>query len=98
MKPAIRTNRILVVDDDAMNRKVVARTLEHAGFATKRASDGEEALAWIITEHFDAVVTDVNMPRMNGLELLHAIRSRFPWLPVKRSRTSIKQCKTEHNK
>lgn len=82
MNSEMKVGEILVVDDDAMNRQVVALTLEHAGFATTPASDGEEALELILTAHFDAVVTDIDMPRMNGLELLQNIRSRFPWLPV----------------
>jgi CheY-like chemotaxis protein len=48
MGPANTTERILVVDDDAMNRLMVARTLDHAGFTTTPACDGEEALALII--------------------------------------------------
>lgn len=80
------TANILIVDDDPVNRQVVAQMLTHAGFATADASNGAEAMAYLDTEgfaeHFDAVVSDVQMPRMNGMELLQNIRARFPHLPV----------------
>lgn len=77
-KPA----KVLVVDDDPLNLQLVARTLANAGFATTPACNGEEAVTWIGMEQFDAVVTDVRMPRMDGIELLRNIRGRLPWLPV----------------
>lgn len=73
---------ILVVDDDPLNLQLVSRILAHAGFATAVASDGDEAVDRIITGQFDAVVSDVRMPRLSGIELLKNIRARFPWLPV----------------
>lgn len=80
------TANILVVDDDPLNRRLVAQTLAHAGFATAEAGNGEEAMTYLNTEHFaehfDAVVSDVQMPRMDGIELLQNIRARFPCLPV----------------
>lgn len=82
MEPADTIERILVVDDDALIRLSVVRILERAGFRTAPASDGKEALDMIVHELFGAVVTDLNMPRMNGLDLLQNIQSRFPWLPV----------------
>lgn len=74
--------KVLVVDDDPLNLQLLARTLANAGFATTPACNGEEAVAWIGMEQFDAVVTDVRMPRMDGIELLRNIRGRLPWLPV----------------
>lgn len=77
-----KTAKILVVDDDPLNLQLTARALASAGFTTRTAADGEEAAKWISMEDFDAVVTDVQMPRMNGIELLQHVRARFPWLPV----------------
>lgn len=74
--------RILVVDDDALNRSVIGHMLRLSGFAPSLAADGEEALEAIVAGQFDAVVTDVNMPRMCGLDLLKRVQGRFPWLPV----------------
>ncbi len=76
------TARVLVVDDDPLNLRLMVRTLAHAGFATTSAANGAEAMDSINTARFVAVVSDVRMPRMSGIELLKTIRARFPWLPV----------------
>lgn len=68
--------RILVVDDDRATRHVLRKVLSGAGFATTVAKDGVEALAALRGRRFDLLLTDVWMPRMNGLELLTKIRSR----------------------
>jgi CheY-like chemotaxis protein len=77
-----KTSNILVVDDDLLNLQLMARTLASAGFTTVPAANGEEAVEWMKAQQFDAVVTDVQMPHMNGIELLQYIRASFPWLPV----------------
>lgn len=74
--------RILVVDDEPLNLEIVARTLARAGFATATAADGREAMDRIDAELFDAVITDVRMPGMTGLDLLRSIRACYPLLPV----------------
>jgi two-component system chemotaxis response regulator CheY len=73
---------VLVVDDSLMVRRQVATALTAAGFHIVEAVDGADALTKI-DAHPDAalVVCDVNMPRMNGLELLEATRLRRPALP-----------------
>lgn len=75
-------DRILLVDDDPVNLFVLTRSLRVAGFSTVSAANGEAALNLIEAEEFDAVVTDVRMPRMDGIELLQNIRACFPSLPV----------------
>lgn len=86
MNSTNQTANILVVDDDPLNRQVIVRTLTHAGFTTAEASNGEAAMVYLNTEHFaehfDAVVSDVQMPHMDGIELLQNIRAHFPCLPV----------------
>jgi DNA-binding response OmpR family regulator len=82
MNSTIKTANIIVVDDDPLNLQLVTHTLARAGFATAVASDGDEALNLISTGEFDAVVSDVRMPRLSGIELLQNIRARFPSLPV----------------
>lgn len=77
--------RILLVDDRLPSRKLVASELEEAGFAVVPAGDGVEA--WdLFREHvFDLVVTDLHMPKRNGLALLRQIRSpesSNPRIPV----------------
>jgi two-component system response regulator AtoC len=78
------TNRglVLVVDDDASVARVLAATLRQEGFTSRTAKSGEEALALLDAEPFDAVVTDLRMPKMDGLELIAEIRRRGLDLPV----------------
>lgn len=74
--------KILVVDDDPLHLQLAARTLAIAGFVVRMAANGEDAITRISTERFDAVLTDVRMPRMNGIELLRKIRGCcLQWLP-----------------
>jgi CheY-like chemotaxis protein len=65
---------ILVVDDDEDTREVVARHLERAGFRVREASSGPEALARVAESPPSLVLLDVNMPKMNGLEVLTRLR------------------------
>jgi CheY-like chemotaxis protein/anti-sigma regulatory factor (Ser/Thr protein kinase) len=65
---------ILIVDDDAATRHVLRTVLASAGFSASVAADGVEALDALRLAHFDLVLLDVWMPRMNGLELLAALR------------------------
>jgi len=67
-------SRILVVDDDKTTRHVLRSVLTSAGFATSVAKDGVEALKVLKTQHFDLLLLDVWMPRMNGLDLLAKLR------------------------
>ena len=67
---------ILVVEDEAMNRKVVGRHLTAAGCDVVYAANGEEALVRLREALPDLVISDVNMPRMDGFELLKRIRSQ----------------------
>jgi CheY-like chemotaxis protein/anti-sigma regulatory factor (Ser/Thr protein kinase) len=68
-------NRILVVDDDKATRHVLQTVLKNAGYATSVAKDGVEALKALGSEPFDLLLLDVWMPRMNGLDLLAALRA-----------------------
>jgi two-component system chemotaxis sensor kinase CheA len=76
--------RILVVEDSVTTRTVLKNILETAGYRVRLAEDGVEALAWLKAEGFDLVISDVDMPRMNGLELTSRIRSeeQLSKLPV----------------
>jgi two-component system OmpR family response regulator len=67
-------HRILIVDDDPHIRQLLAFALEKAGFATCEASDGEAALAIAAGTAPDMVVLDINMPRMDGLEVCRRLR------------------------
>lgn len=64
-----RRKRILVVDDEAPIRRVLELKLKNGGYDVLLADNGEDALAIIESEKPDAVVTDINMPRMDGKQL-----------------------------
>jgi two-component system chemotaxis response regulator CheY len=66
---------ILAVDDSASMRQMVRFTLEGAGYKVVQASDGMEALEFARTGPVDLVLTDVNMPRMDGLTLVRELRA-----------------------
>jgi two-component system OmpR family response regulator len=68
------THKILVVDDDSHIREVLTFALGKAGMTTREAADGEAALAEIERERPDLVVLDINMPRMDGLEVCRRLR------------------------
>ncbi|MEK9712497.1 MAG: response regulator [Thalassolituus sp.] len=67
---------ILAVDDSASMRQMVSFTLKGAGYQVREATDGVEALEIAKTETFDLVLTDVNMPNMNGIELVKNLRQQ----------------------
>jgi CheY-like chemotaxis protein len=74
---------VLVVDDSAVDRARAEGLLRKGvGLVTTHASNGREALAMIAAEKPDIVISDLQMPEMNGLELVQAIRSQHPGLPV----------------
>jgi chemosensory pili system protein ChpA (sensor histidine kinase/response regulator) len=68
--------RVLLVDDSISVRKFVAQMLEKAGFEVAVAADGAEAMARLGERDFDVLVTDLEMPRLNGYELLEDVRRR----------------------
>lgn len=65
---------ILTVDDSASMRQMVSFTLKGAGYEVVEAADGVEALDIAKTRSFDLVVTDVNMPNMDGISLIKELR------------------------
>src|SRR3989449_1183774 len=75
-------DRVLVVDDELSLRKVLAATLQREGYEVQVASDGEEALAALDRDGADVVVTDLVMPRMDGLSLLRKVVASHPDVPV----------------
>jgi EAL domain-containing protein (putative c-di-GMP-specific phosphodiesterase class I) len=73
---------ILLVDDDVQVVTVLQRALEILSVNVRVASDGASALALLAAHRFDAVVSDIVMPGMNGLKLLHAVREHDLDLPI----------------
>ena len=68
--------RILVVDDSSLVRLYYRSTLEKAGFHVEQAINGIEAIEKVLSEQFDLVIVDVNMPRMDGFTFLRSLRCR----------------------
>jgi CheY-like chemotaxis protein len=75
LQGAAGQDRALVVDDSLTARKVLVKILQQHGFATVEAGDGFEAIERLHKEQFDLVLTDLDMPRFGGLELLSDIQS-----------------------
>jgi len=75
---------ILAVDDSASMRLMLSHTLRSAGYQVVQACDGVDALEKAPQQAIDLVITDQNMPRMDGLALTAALRSQPRWahLPV----------------
>lgn len=69
---------LLIVDDDYSLRTVLQEALSNSGFNAKGAKDGRVALKMLETEEIDMVISDLMMPNMNGLELLSAVRVKYP--------------------
>src|SRR5436190_24358799 len=75
---------VLVVDDETAVRRFAARVLLREGYLVTEASDGAEALNLVRAEgvSIEVVVSDIVMPRVNGVELMHALAVSHPNLPV----------------
>ena len=76
------TTTILVVDDDDAHRGMLRMMLKTWGYAVEEASDGDEAVAAVREKSFAAVLTDVRMGKVNGIEAMKQILSYNPSLPV----------------
>ena len=76
--------RIMVVDDSGMTRKMLSLSLSREGFAVETAENGTDALEKLFKDRYDLVITDMNMPQMDGMELLRHVRndSQYYSIPV----------------
>jgi len=74
--------KILIVDDEDSVRKIIGIQLRRLGHETLEASDGAQAVEILKTEMPDTIITDLKMPKMDGLELLQKIRKSYPQIPV----------------
>lgn len=77
----IPTN-ILLVEDDASLSTVLADYLRSKGYTVETANNGKEAWELILVKHYELVISDIMMPKMNGFELLKLIRAQYTTLPV----------------
>jgi EAL domain-containing protein (putative c-di-GMP-specific phosphodiesterase class I)/CheY-like chemotaxis protein len=77
-----RHGRILVVDDEAALVRAIARMLTTAGYEVATAADGMRAVDLVAQTPFDAIVSDIDMPRMTGIQFLKNVRQRDAEVPV----------------
>jgi two-component system chemotaxis response regulator CheY len=82
--PELAMHSVLAVDDSASMRQLVSLTLKSAGYAVTAAVDGEDALEKARAADFDLVLTDQNMPRLDGIGLTRKLREspRFKNTPI----------------
>lgn len=90
----MHTSNILVVDDSISMRQVIVFVLVSAGYKVKEACNGIEALDAVMDDNFDAVLTDINMPEMDGYTLIQRLRSlnNYKHTPII---TLTTECSTE---
>ena len=90
----------LVVDDSASMRQMVAYTLRQAGFQVIEASDGQDAIRKFDGQKVDLVITDLNMPNLDGIGLIRAVRGRPDgrYLPLLMLTTESQAAKKQEGK
>lgn len=74
--------RLLIVEDEKSLNRVISKSFEKEGFCVDSCFNGEEALNFILTGEYDAVVMDIMMPKMSGMEVLRTLRARKITTPV----------------
>lgn len=75
---------IMAVDDSASVRQMVSFTLREAGYAVIEACDGKDALLKLSSGPFNLILTDLNMPNMDGIELIRKVRQdpKYKFIPI----------------
>lgn len=75
---------VLAVDDSRTMREMVSFTLKAAGYQVFEAEDGVRALDFLSSQKVDAIITDLNMPNMNGFELIRSLRTNpsYKFAPI----------------
>lgn len=76
--------KILVIDDSESIRELVGMILENAGYEVERADDGQQAITRLDGREFNLILTDLNMPNMDGISLIKHVRTmdRYKTLPI----------------
>ena len=78
----MKAKKILIAEDDAIFRDAMERLLESSGYETRSCSCGKEAVARLGEEVFDILITDFQMPGMDGLELIRKARNMDPTMAM----------------
>jgi CheY-like chemotaxis protein len=74
--------RVLIIDDEVDVRDAVKRVLERSGYVVRTAEEVPAALEDLRREPVEVVITDIIMPKVNGVDAIHAIRSEFPSVKI----------------
>ena len=74
--------RILLVEDQSFSATIMESVLKSAGYAVEVAQDGEKGLAAFDNARPDVVITDIELPKIDGLEVIRSIQERAPGFPV----------------
>jgi CheY-like chemotaxis protein len=77
----MRVKHVLIVDDDPAVALVLVRMFTKSGFGATHAANGLVALEALSSKHFDAMICDINMPKMTGRELCRHLHDQGPYLP-----------------
>ena len=78
----MESHKVLIVDDDPEFRKAMGRMFEKSGYETKITGDGNEALEVLSNETFDLIISDLRMPKLDGVELMSEIRRKGLETPI----------------
>ena len=78
----VSAKSVLLVDDDPSIRGLLSMQLEKAGFEARQAEDGIDGLVKLRDELPKVIISDLQMPRMSGIEFISVVRRRFPSIPV----------------
>ena len=94
------SSQVLIVDDSRSIRELLGSVLTNAGFSVTSADDGQAGLDAAVTGDFDLVITDINMPVMNGIELLKSLRdtAKYAYKPILILTTEFSQEMKEQGK
>jgi two-component system chemotaxis response regulator CheY len=91
---------ILIVDDSASMRQMISFTLKDAGYDVITAGNGKEALTKLDGTKVEMVLTDLNMPEMNGIELIRQLRAKpgYKFIPIVMLTTESQETKKQEGK
>ncbi len=89
--------QIVVAEDFNVSRKIIVSTLAKEGYTVMEAADGKEAVELFDGRPIDLLITDFNMPNMNGAELIQQVRAMesYSYLPILLLTTEVRQEKIE---
>ena len=75
-------NKILIIEDEQRVAELIKQGLEEQGFVTTIANDGQTGKQLAIDNHYDIIITDIILPKMNGIDLCREVRLQKPNIPI----------------